>query len=74
MTGKLSKNFHGFGIGPLSKILAVKEVTTHVQTSLQWAQQVGIVLKGMLLTMDSFDTTSYKDKQGGTRHIHIQIL
>ena len=24
MTGKLSKNFHGVGIGPLSKILAVK--------------------------------------------------
>ena len=23
MTGKLSKNFHGVGIGPLSKILAV---------------------------------------------------
>ena len=27
MTGKLSKNFHGVGIGPLSKIYAVKEVT-----------------------------------------------
>ena len=24
MTGRLSKNFHGVGIGPLSKILAVK--------------------------------------------------
>ena len=24
MTGKLSKNFHGVGIGPRSKILAVK--------------------------------------------------
>jgi hypothetical protein len=24
MTGQLSKNFHGVGIGPLSKILAVK--------------------------------------------------
>ena len=24
MTGKLSKNFHGVAIGPLSKILAVK--------------------------------------------------
>ena len=24
MTGKLSMNFHGVGIGPLSKILAVK--------------------------------------------------
>ena len=24
MTGKLSENFHGVGIGPLSKILAVK--------------------------------------------------
>ena len=27
MTGKLSKNFHGVGIGPLSKILAVKYST-----------------------------------------------
>jgi hypothetical protein len=26
MTGRLSKNFHGVGIGPLSKILAVKGV------------------------------------------------
>ena len=25
MTGRLSKNFHGVGIGPLSKILAVKD-------------------------------------------------
>ena len=25
MTGRLSKNFHGVGIGPLSKILAIKE-------------------------------------------------
>ena len=25
MTGKLSKNFHGVGIGPLSKILAVNK-------------------------------------------------
>ena len=24
MTGKLSKNFHGVGIGPLSNIVAVK--------------------------------------------------
>ena len=28
MTGKLSKNFHGVGIGPLSKILAVKSFET----------------------------------------------
>ena len=28
MTGKLSKNFHGVGIGPLSKILAVKYHTS----------------------------------------------
>ena len=26
MTGKLSKNFHGVGIGPLSNILAVKSL------------------------------------------------
>ena len=25
MTGELSKNFHGVGIGPLSKILAVND-------------------------------------------------
>ena len=25
MTGKLSKNFHGVAVGPLSNILAVKE-------------------------------------------------
>ena len=28
MTGKLSKNFHGVGIGPLSKILAVQCLST----------------------------------------------
>ena len=28
MTGKLSKNFHGAGIGPLSNILAVKKSLT----------------------------------------------
>jgi hypothetical protein len=27
MTGALSKNFHGVGIGPLSKILAVKGIS-----------------------------------------------
>ena len=31
MTGKLSKNFHGVGIGPLSKILPVKIVNEHVK-------------------------------------------
>ena len=31
MTGKLSKNFHGVGIGPLSKILAVKYVQSYYQ-------------------------------------------
>ena len=35
MTGKLSKNFHGVGIGPLSKILAVKYL--HIST---WFFQV----------------------------------
>ena len=30
MTGKLSKNFHGVGIGPLSKILAVKKAVFHL--------------------------------------------
>ena len=35
MTGKLSKNFHGVGIGPLSKIYAVLEELTnsHLQTN-----------------------------------------
>ena len=31
MTGKLSKNFHGVGIGPLSKILAVKRIYPFVR-------------------------------------------
>ena len=31
MTSELSKNFHGVGIGPLSKILAVKSNTTLVK-------------------------------------------
>ena len=30
MTGELSKNFHGVGIGPLSKILAVKRISKYV--------------------------------------------
>ena len=34
MTGKLSKNFHGVGIGPLSKILAVKSRTWVFEASL----------------------------------------
>ena len=29
MTGGLSKNFHGVGIGPLSKILAVKSLPSN---------------------------------------------
>ena len=29
MTGKQSKNFHGVGIGPLSKILTVKYLLTY---------------------------------------------
>ena len=32
MTGGLSKNFHGVGIGPLSKILAVKSCSVLRQT------------------------------------------
>ena len=30
MTGELSKNCHGVGIGPLSKILAVKRISKYV--------------------------------------------
>ena len=33
MTGGLSKNFHGVGIGPLSKILAVKTQFPFPQTN-----------------------------------------
>ena len=32
MTGKLSKNFHGVGIGPLSKIYSVKYATKKQST------------------------------------------
>ena len=35
MTGRLSKNFHGVGIGPLSKILAVKLSPIHATLSLE---------------------------------------
>ena len=31
MTGELAKNFHGVGIGPLSKILAVKVIITQLR-------------------------------------------
>ena len=31
MTGRLSKNFHGVDIGPLSKILAVNDVQIKVE-------------------------------------------
>ena len=34
MTGKLSKDFHGVGIGPLSNILAVKNVSNQRLNSL----------------------------------------
>ena len=36
MTDKLSKNFHGVGIGPLSKILAVKSLT--ISNYIPWDQ------------------------------------
>ena len=49
MTGKLSKNFHGVGIGPFSKILAVKYLNSiitrrHVASggaSYTWGQKSG---------------------------------
>jgi hypothetical protein len=34
MTGGLSKNFHGVGIGPLSKILAVKSQKKGIGTKM----------------------------------------
>ena len=48
MTGSLSKNFHGVGIGPLSKILAVKSFgrlqtkldITKVATTLQYERLI----------------------------------
>ena len=39
MTGKLSKNFHGVGIGPLSKILAVKAVCSKREKGVVHSQQ-----------------------------------
>ena len=46
MTGKLSKNFHGVGIGPLSKILAVKEKVMGLNP--------GYLLKSFLLYQTEF--------------------
>ena len=36
MTGGLSKNFHGVGIGPLSKILAVKYLSKSISFIYEW--------------------------------------
>ena len=41
MTGKLSKNFHGVGIGPLSKILAVKGFSVRGLSQIPFALRVG---------------------------------
>ena len=38
MTGKLSKNFHGVGIGPLSKILAVNRNLIVVVKMVIWGR------------------------------------
>ena len=40
MTGKLSKNFHGVGIGPLSKIYAVKGLTPWTKKQIQLMSDV----------------------------------
>ena len=45
MTGKLSKNFHGVGIGPPSKVLAVKK---KIQQKKQVLQQNPGMLNGLL--------------------------
>ena len=41
MTGKLSKNFHGVGIGPLSKILAVKKYSKFLTVLINSAKNPG---------------------------------
>ena len=67
MTGKLSKNFHGVGIGPLSKILAVKSVsyrkglrvTLHYQFPLTGASMCrGFFVGSILRSTCSFQITS----------------
>ena len=42
MTGKLSKNFHGVGIGPLSNILAVNSTAQVHKSSYFIAQPMGL--------------------------------
>ena len=42
MTGKLSKNFHGVGIGPLSNILAVKSWLKSAREVLLWVKALQI--------------------------------
>ena len=39
MTGRLSKHFHGVGIGPLSKILAVKVLIVFVEEIKQFDEK-----------------------------------
>jgi hypothetical protein len=38
MTDRLSKNFHGVGIGPLSKILAVKGIRDVWKLDHRWSE------------------------------------
>ena len=45
MTGKLSKNFQGVGIGPLSKILAVNTIQSIEQNFLEMFTKVEILSK-----------------------------
>ena len=42
MTGKLSKNFHGVGIGPLSNILAVKEMDQALKLITEPSELLGL--------------------------------
>ena len=55
MTFKLSKNFHGVGIGPLSKILAVKYVGVYLRKaiSILAGSQVLLILLQLYSTVDS---------------------
>ena len=60
MTGKLSKNFHGVGIGPLSKILAVKYGHT-------FFIKCGSSHTESISSLDSFGATSKVRVVGATK-------
>ena len=59
MTGELSKNFHGAGIGPLSKILAVKCLSNFLITGKpNLDERNGQLIRALFLKNPYFDLTS----------------